>query len=461
MPARHGARELRRALLAALAPALLLPACRAERKLIVLITVDTLRADHLGSYGAPPGTTPALDALGAESIVFERAYAPASCTLPSIAALMTSRYPEELGIESNMSALPPSTTLAAWLQERGWRTGAVVSNLVLRRSSGVDAGFARFDDRMRQRERVREAPERTAVNTTRAALVLLGELLAADRAPVFLWVHYQDPHGPYTPPPGYRRRFLRAEQRAPDGGRELPLAAGVSGVGALPLYQAIQDRRDVAFYRAGYRGEVAYTDAAIAELQRGLDRRGLREQAVVVVTSDHGEGLGEQDYWFAHGERLHEALVRVPLLVHVPGKPPGRRRDVASLLDLFPTLAALAGGAAPTGLRGRGLLAAGAEAASSAVYMSTLRVTPEARRALLSGDYHYLVAGDGPSASESLFRLGDQASSLAGEPALLERLRHEMRAARASLRVGAAAVRQELSPEDREGLAALGYVDAR
>jgi hypothetical protein len=134
---------------------------------------------------------------------------------------------------------------------------------------------------------------------------------------------------------------------------------------------------------------------------------------------------------------------------------------VASLLDLFPTLAVLAGGAVPTGLRGRELLAAGAEAGSSAVYMSTLRVTPEARRALVSGDYHYLVAGDGASASESLFRLGGQLPSLAGEPALLERLRLEMRAARASLQVGAAAVRQELSPADREGLAALGYVDAR
>jgi arylsulfatase len=445
--------------------ALMLGGCRSERKLLLLVTVDTLRADHVGAYGAT-GLTPALDALAAESVVFERAYAPASCTLPSIAALMTSRYPEELGIESNMSALPPATTLASWLRERGWRTGAVVSNLVLRRSSGVDAGFGRFDDQMRQRERVREAPERTAVNTTRAALKLLGELVSGGRSPVFLWVHYQDPHGPYTPPPGTRRRFLKAEQQAPDGRRELPLSDGVSGLGALPTYQVVQDRREVAFYRAGYKGEVAYTDQAFGELLAGLEQRGLG-RAVVVFTADHGESLGEEDYWFAHGERLHEPLVRVPLIVRGSGRAPGRRTDVASLLDLFPTLAALAGVPAPAGLRGRDLFATGAETQASAVYMSTLEVARAPQRALVAQGYHYLVdgeTGDGPTPAlrERLFRLGAGARDMAAsEASSLAAMRTAIRSARASLQSTGTTARQELSPEDLEGLAALGYVSPR
>ena len=167
-------------------------------RLLLLLTVDTLRADHLGVYGAAPGSTPHLDRLGGESIVFESAYTAAPHTLAAMSATMTSRYPEEVGVQSNLTPLDPgAATLAAWLRERGWRTAAVVSNYVLRRASGIDSGFERFDDHMRRREEVRRVPERAAQQTTAAALAALDGVRGEQ--PVFLWVHYQDPHGSSAP----------------------------------------------------------------------------------------------------------------------------------------------------------------------------------------------------------------------------------------------------------------------
>ncbi|HEY5659049.1 MAG TPA: sulfatase-like hydrolase/transferase, partial [Myxococcota bacterium] len=137
--------------------------------LFVLITVDTLRADYLGAYGSSRGLTPRLDALAEESVVFASAYSATSFTLPSVSAILTGRYPEELGIWVNESAVPSSIpTLATVLREHGWRTGAVVSNFVLRASSGLAAGFDVYDDDLPQREAVRPWPERTAGDTTEA-----------------------------------------------------------------------------------------------------------------------------------------------------------------------------------------------------------------------------------------------------------------------------------------------------
>ena len=192
----------------------------APPRLLLLLTVDTLRADHLGAYGSELGLTPNLDALARESLVFTAAYAASAFTLPSMGALLTGHYPESLGLWSNESLVPDTApTLAEELRRRGWRTGAVVSNFVLRRSSGLDRGFDLFDDEFPDWETTRGVPERTASDTTDAALATLGACAeAASRC--FLWVHYQDPHGPYTPPAGWRKRQLPAE-RERAGGRRL------------------------------------------------------------------------------------------------------------------------------------------------------------------------------------------------------------------------------------------------
>lgn len=440
----------------------LLPGCRffEHPRLILLVTVDTLRADHVGAYGTSR-LTPHLDRLAADSQVFEAAYAPASFTLPSLGALLTSRYPEEIGVDGNSAVLAKdATTLASWLKARGFRTGAVVSNYVLRRSSGFDAGFERYDATFPQREAVRPVPERVAPETTTAALGLL-DALEVDGRRVFLWVHYQDPHGPYAPPDALRARYLPAELAAPDARRELPVAATQSGAGAIPKYQFLGGRRDPAFYRAGYKGEVAYVDQAIGALLDGVASRGLMETATIVFAADHGEGLGEDDYWFSHGERLTDPLVHVPLFVRVPGRPPARRAEAASLLDVFPTLAALLGAGPPGVARGRDLLRPEAPRQPSSLYMSTLKVSPTPRLGLISRGYKYLATiSDGP-AKEQLFRLGDEGRDLGAEqPDALATLRAELAAARKSLRkVGS--TQQALSPEEIEKLDSLGYTLAK
>ena len=429
---------------------------------LLLITVDTLRADRLEAYGGDLGVTPHLDALARQSEVFLRAYAPSSFTLPSVSAILTGRYPQELGIWKNESGVPESAaTLAAELRARGWRTAAVVSNFVLRRSSGLAAGFDLFDDALPQREAVRRWPERTAADTTAAALGVLEGCTAGADARCFLWVHYQDPHGPYAPPGDRRWRFLEAERDAPDGRRVLPVQGEGVPLGGIPPYQFLDGRRDVAFYRAGYDAEVQYMDEEVGRLLDALAERGLMNRTAVVFAADHGEGLGEGDYWFAHGEFLTDSLVRVPLLIRDPRRSSRRRDDLVSLVDLYPTLLALVADAPPDADRaGRDLLAKGAERAESAPYLATLGASSVERYGLVDGDYKLVIAERDGVREERLTRLGAEEVDVASDaPEITAALRAKLLAFREKMTRGPSEIRQELTPADREKLRALGYVD--
>lgn len=433
----------------------------ASPRLFVLITVDTLRADYLGAYGSPRGLTPRLDALAEESVVFTSAYSATAFTLPSVSAILTGRYPEELGIWNNESAVPRSVpTLAAALREHGWRTGAIVSNFVLRASSGLAAGFDVYDDDFPQREAVRHWPERTAGNTTEAFFRTL-DACTTGEAPCFVWVHYQDPHGPYTPPPGYRERHLEAEREAPDGRRRLPvLPSGQAGLGAIPHYQYLNQEHEVAFYRAGYDAEVAYMDEEVGRLLDGLAERGLADAALLVFTADHGEGMGEYDYWFGHGEHLMDPLVRVPLLIRTPGARPGRRDDLVAAVDLFPTVLGALGvsdGERPP--LGRDLLAADAAASPSVAYLATLGAGSVRRLGIVDGDYKFIVSLHDGVWDALLFRRGNESVNLAAPaPQIASSFRARLTEFRARLPLRAE-IRQEVSSEDLERLRALGYVD--
>jgi arylsulfatase len=448
------ARPTSRLLLLSLA----LAACREagpERELLLLVSVDTLRADHLGAHGSELGATPRLDRLAAQSVVFDAAYAPSAHTLPSVSALMTGRQPEEIGAVNNDSVLAAGVpTLAAELRQAGWRTHAVVSNWVLRRSSGLDAGFDVYDDRFPQLEDTRPMPERLAADTTAAALREIEACRAASAAPCFVWVHYQDAHGPYTPPGGLRERFLARERARPDGRRRLPLRRDFLGLGGIPDYQALGGEDEVAFYRAGYAGEVAYLDEQIGALLAGLGPAG--ERATLVFTADHGESLGEQDYWFAHGEYLSEVLVRVPLWLRVPGVAPGRRRDVATLLDLHATLLRLATGRPPDpGRPGRDLLAAGAAERASPVYLATLGGSNATRFGWIEAGYKYVVTFRDGVWQGQLFRLGDDTLDLAAPaPQIAATQRERLAAFRERMSRPEPVTRPDV---DRELLRALGY----
>jgi arylsulfatase len=381
---------------------------------LILISVDTLRADHLGAYGDSRGLTPRLDALAAESVRFERAYAPAPLTLPSLAGLLTGRHPEELGVRDNVTALPRGARhLAQRLRERGFRTGAVVGNGILREYTGIATGFERYELDFSLDWRPGD-PDRSLL-TTDEALRVAAALGEDPAAPFFLWVHYLDPHGPYDPPAPLRERHLEGERARPDGRRRLEVSGDSRGVGAIPRYQYHEPHREVAWYRAGYAAEIQVVDAEIGRLLDVLEERGLMERAVVVFTADHGESLGEGDYWFAHGERLSDGSVRVPLLIRVPGRPPEVRPEPVSLLDVAPTLAALAGAAWEPGA-GVDLLADGGAPAGRSLLLATGRAASgEPAVALVSRDWKLVRRSAPGDRAESLYRLPDETRDLRAE----------------------------------------------
>ena len=318
---------------------------------LVLVTVDTLRADRLGCYGGRPDLGRAICSVGDSGTRFTWAFAAAPVTVPSVASILTSTYPSEHGF-SQWSSDPLTKdleTLAEVLAACGYRTAAFVSNPLLRRARDVERGFHLYDDRMPRRERSRpDYAERVARDATEAAL----DWLAGARSPWFLWIHYQDPHGPYEPPEA-------REIRDPPGGRRLPVLQNQSGWHGIPAYQALPGLRTAQSYARRYDDEIRYLDLHIGRLLEVLTAR--EPAPSLVLTADHGEAFGEDGYYFAHGHSVGLDQVRVPLLIRAPGLPTGEVSDPVSLLDVAPTLVQLAGCPQPRSFRGRPLVEAATE----------------------------------------------------------------------------------------------------
>jgi len=318
---------------------------------IVLITIDTLRADHLGAYGYPRDTSPNIDRLARDGQLFENCVSQAPETRPSLASLLTGFLPHETRVMDTHVLPEGVTTLAEILRARGHRSVAVTSNYVLKSAWGWSQGFEVYDDTMESRERVRGVPERTAKDTTDRAIALL-ERYHAD--PLFLWVHYEDPHAPYTPPGDLARLFDDPSQEP----RPLRLNPGLSGQGGIPAHQQLDGERDYNFYVARYDAEVRYMDRELGRLLDALELLGLYDRALIVLTADHGEAMGEKDYYFAHIEQLFHGLLHVPLILRYGSELSGRRTDFVQLLDVLPTILAVAGIDSDPALRGRDLRAA-------------------------------------------------------------------------------------------------------
>lgn len=287
----------------------------AQRPSVLLVTLDTTRADHLGAYGAAFARTPHFDALARSGIRFERALAPTPLTLPSHASILTGLVPRRHGVRDNsgFSLAAEATTLTERLREAGYATAAFVSSAVLDRTGGLDRGFALYDDGVRVGDRSAFGHvERAAAQTTDAVL----ERLPSLAAPFFLWVHYFDPHLPYVPPEPWRGRF--------------------------------KDRP--------YDGEIAYVDSEVGRLLEAVRRRDAN--FVVAVAGDHGESLGDHGE-AAHGVFLYEATQRVPMVLAGPGIPGGRvLSSPAGLVDLAPTILDLLGLPALGEIDGRSLATA-------------------------------------------------------------------------------------------------------
>jgi arylsulfatase len=335
---------------------------------VVLLVVDTLRPDHLGFHGYAQPTSPELDRLASEGLVFDNCFSGAAATGPAVAGLLTGRYPNDVRVKDNFRNLPEkAVTLAEILRQTSRvKTGAVVSNFVLRKRSkaglsGAEQGFDYFDDNIVDKEINRpDYFERKAASTTDAALAFLDGLGEEDR--FFLWVHYQDPHGPYSPPPDAPAPPF---SRGVATGRHLPVNETESGKGGIPCYQVIGDERDPSAYVYLYDAEIAYLDREVGRLVSELRNRGLLDRVLVVLTADHGEALGEHDYWFSHGENTYGEVVRVPLVIRYPdpswhprgedGQPVRRHDGLVGHVDLFSTILEAMGTPAPPS-RGESLL---------------------------------------------------------------------------------------------------------
>jgi arylsulfatase len=378
---------------AALAAALLLTAtvagCRgpqpdAERPDFVLVVVDTLRADHLGCYGYSRPTSPRIDALAEHGTVFEAAWAAAPWTLPSIMSIMTSQYPSAHRVENDGLRLSAGTeTLASRLKAAGYATGGFVSHVYASASFGFDRGFDRFEDFGLSRPGyvLEKGMEPTADKVTDSALAWLREQRGK---PVFLFLHYFDPHWPYAPPERFRAMF-------PTPPRDDKEAAYDAISRYLdPLVPIPEDYRRFLIDR--YDGEIRFVDEQVGRLLDGIDEAGRGSRRFVVLTADHGEEFKDHGS-MGHGRELYEEVVRVPLLIAGPG--PRMTARVAlpvSGIDMAPTLLDLAGqGANVAGLHGkslRGLLRPGAAAADPGTPASGAAAaaagTPAPNRPLLS-----------------------------------------------------------------------------
>lgn len=330
------ARRERGGILAATALMLVLCAgCGAPpRPNVVLVSIDTLRADHVSAYGYPRQTTPQIDRLAAGGVRFSNAFASASWTLPSHASLFTSQLPSVHGARHDRAALPAAaTTLAESLSAAGFATAGFVSWVYV----GARYGFAQGFDEYRELVDASRLEFASGGGAARAETVIdaaVGWLATAPRRPFFLFVHLFDPHLDYAPPEPYGALF-GGDPAASDGryASVRPHIAYLHADPPAPLSPAARER-----LTALYDGEIRYVDDQLGRLMSALARRG--EECLVVVLSDHGEEFGEHGSFEGHGWTLYDEVLRVPLVMRLPGgEAAGAVLDApVSLLDVAPTI---------------------------------------------------------------------------------------------------------------------------
>jgi arylsulfatase A-like enzyme len=316
---------------------------------VLLITIDTLRADHLGIYGYRRNTSPHIDALGRQGTVFDAAFTFWPKTRGSFVMIHTGRRPSQNGYSRRHPVLLGlNPTIASVLGKAGYLTTAVVDNPNVAAQYGYGEGFERY------RETWEEAALATEMDRARAITEDGIHFIqnARPERPFFLWLHYVNPHAPYTPPPPYDTAFLDAESRT---GPALPIVRDFHG--GIPKQWAVAGRHRSAYYVAQYDGEIAAVDHEVGRVVAALQASAMGGRTVVVLTADHGESLGEHGYYFDHGEDLFDPCLRIPLVIVAPGAPGGRRApSLASTLDLMPTILDVAKVSYPPDLAGVSLL---------------------------------------------------------------------------------------------------------
>jgi choline-sulfatase len=419
---------------------------------VLLVTVDTLRADHLGCYGCQRPTSPHLDRLARSGHLFMDALCPMPTTTPSHAALLTGRHPRSLGVLYNGAVMPQSAvTLAEVLEGRGYATAAFVGAYPVHSEFGFDQGFQHFSGTELEREADQVVDE------------AIHWLSQQDGSPFFLWVHLWDPHIPYYAPEEYRERF-----QVPS--LELPLK--------FAFVRRPGDVTDEMVEKtvAAYDAEIAWTDHNLGRLVAAMKRHGHFNRSIIAVTADHGESMAEllqaRAYVFDHGEFLYRHQLAVPLLIRPPGGSPvpeagNRHHGPVSLTDLMPTLLDLLGIEAPQGTEGRSLqpLMAGNALPPRAVIAQrrpfTRPPTPflaGEQYSVISDGWHLLTSTRGdPELFDLAADPGETENRYADEESVARRMHELLRAWQEGAEAPLAGDLPEQDPVVRERLRILGY----
>lgn len=430
-----------------------------QSRRVLLVVVDALRADAVGCYGYPRPTTPNLDALAEEGVLFERFHSASSWTLPSFGSILTGVSPSAHGAGRRTAGLGRNATSlredVATLPERlpGAFTGAVLNNGFLTPAHGLHRGFGRYDNRP-----AGFRGNRSATKTTAAAISVLK---AHADGPLFLVVHYFEPHTPYAPPEAFARRLGQGERGAIDVRSKDQFTEMYAGRHTPPPGER-------AYLRGQYDGEIAYADQQIGRLVRWMDRNGFLDDTWIAVTADHGEELWEHGS-FEHGHRYEEEVTRVPLVLRAPGGEWHAGERVAATarhVDLLPTVLEIFAREPDPLLEGESLLGlvAAKERRDRPCYMEFHRRGRD-QRALFDGRYKIIVPVDG---GEGHFydlaadpgerrRLDARDPRYAGLEAALRRYRTDR--VRGSPDDDGEGVGPDLDPPVLDSLRSLGYVD--
>ena len=430
---------------------------------VVFVTLDTTRADHLGCYGYPRGTSAFTDRLAREGVLFEHAYAPASHTAPSHASMFTSLYPAQHGVTANGQAFPDVeakpqgyTTLAEMFGGAGYRTAAFTSVAFLK---GLARGFSHLDLGGGRGYRQADA-------TVQAAIEWARQLGPTER--FFVWIHLFDAHGPSRAPAGHLEALRFASPAAADAFAD----EAWSKWGVPRAY--FKSATDLADRYRKYDAEIHFADEQLARLFEEMQRTAQNRSTLWVVTADHGEGLGNHSEW-GHGRLLYGEQLQVPMVFWGNGLPAGvREASLVRLVDLMPTLAALIGkDAAQPGFASQGrsllpLLTRGGGLAPTRAFAQR-RPPDKARRlwergdvfAVFDLDWKYIVHSQGEDEFYDLRKDPLELANLVKSPShVKDRLASLARETWASLRrEGSKLADRPVDPTTEEELRALGYLN--